>query len=321
MESTLVSVLASKTILTPVYAAPRSRRATEFGASRFVGFLPLWGILWVFLFASELEVGRPRKAPGHVAFVETPATCLPAFAKLRRSALGRRLAVVLGPEHAVEQVVRNFRLRLVLRGRWFRQSFDLLGVVGGCLGGELIGLSRSAFCRRVAAFGVVLSAHVTGEAHVALLTSGCLDGTSGASDRRVHETCGLLSFPRGRTVILVALLEFGLRRCQFRHDRLVLLHGRLLALLYRLGELVLIRLLDRLGLIPLVDALLQETGVAEILVPDIQVGDDALDLLLDLATWELLLALNRVLKGLHLLLGFLQLIDQLTHVFDAGFLY
>ena len=59
--------------------------------------------------------------------------------------------------------------------------------MGGCLVSELVGLSCSTFCGRVAAFRVVLFAHVPGDAGVALLTGGSLDGTSGTSDRRVHE--------------------------------------------------------------------------------------------------------------------------------------
>lgn len=60
--------------------------------------------------------------------------------------------------------------------------------MGRRLGGKLVGLSDSTFCRRVAAFGVVLFAHVPGDAHVALLTGSSLDGTSSAPDRRVHES-------------------------------------------------------------------------------------------------------------------------------------
>lgn len=65
----------------------------------------------------------------------------------------------------------------------------------------------------------------------------------------------------------------------------------------------------------MVPALLQETaGNAQVLVLYIHVGNDALGLLFDLTTRELLL------EGLHLLFAFLQLAEQFTHVFDASFL-
>ena len=100
-------------------------------------------------------------------------------------------------------MVRHLRLWLILRGRWLRVSF----LCGGGLGRELIRLSHSTFGGRVASFAIIFFAHVPGDAHVTLLTRGRLDGTPGTSDRRVHVTCGLLSLPGYRTIILVALLD------------------------------------------------------------------------------------------------------------------